>query len=157
MKSTFSPLAQFFDYSFSTYCAAWLQFDVSTPRVALQQAQINQAATFLSHYIDLLQSVASFHRNWRLNSSGDFGGLKGARWPHQRAWFSLQFWDLAGQVLWYPAARHYRRRYANVVQITDSKQDTNAFFLTTGNALGIWIFGCRCILESSGSQNSGCT
>ena len=26
-----------------------------------------------------------------------------------------------------------------------------------GNALGIWICGCRCILESSGSQNSGCT
>ena len=27
----------------------------------------------------------------------------------------------------------------------------------SGNALGIWICGCRCILESSGSQNSGCT
>ena len=26
-----------------------------------------------------------------------------------------------------------------------------------GNALGIWICGCRCILESSGSQNCGCT
>ena len=30
-------------------------------------------------------------------------------------------------------------------------------YLNTGNALGIWICGCRCILESSGSQNSGCT
>ena len=28
---------------------------------------------------------------------------------------------------------------------------------SSGNALGIWICGCRCILESSGSQNSGCT
>ena len=27
----------------------------------------------------------------------------------------------------------------------------------TGNALGIWVCGCRCIVESSGSQNSGCT
>ena len=27
----------------------------------------------------------------------------------------------------------------------------------SGNALGIWICGCRCILESSGSENSGCT
>ena len=27
-------------------------------------------------------------------------------------------------------------------------------FLVSGNALGIWICGCRCILESSGSQNS---
>ena len=27
----------------------------------------------------------------------------------------------------------------------------------SGNALGIWICGCSCILESSGSQNSGCT
>ena len=27
----------------------------------------------------------------------------------------------------------------------------------SGNALEIWICGCRCILESSGSQNSGCT
>ena len=27
----------------------------------------------------------------------------------------------------------------------------------SGNALGIWICGCRCILEISGSQNSGCT
>ena len=27
----------------------------------------------------------------------------------------------------------------------------------SGNALGIWICGCRCILESSGYQNSGCT
>ena len=27
----------------------------------------------------------------------------------------------------------------------------------SGNALGFWICGCRCILESSGSQNSGCT
>ena len=26
-----------------------------------------------------------------------------------------------------------------------------------GNALGIWICGCKCILASSGSQNSGCT
>ena len=25
-----------------------------------------------------------------------------------------------------------------------------------GNALGIWICGCRCILECFGSQNSGC-
>ena len=28
---------------------------------------------------------------------------------------------------------------------------------TPRNALGFWICGCRCILESSGSQNSGCT
>ena len=27
----------------------------------------------------------------------------------------------------------------------------------SGNALGIWICGCRCILESSGSQNCRCT
>ena len=27
---------------------------------------------------------------------------------------------------------------------------------TSGNALGIWICECRCILESSVSQNSGC-
>ena len=30
-------------------------------------------------------------------------------------------------------------------------------FEITGNALGFWICGCRCILESSESQNSGCT
>ena len=30
------------------------------------------------------------------------------------------------------------------------------YCLSPGNALGIWICGCRCILESSGSQNSGC-
>ena len=27
----------------------------------------------------------------------------------------------------------------------------------SGNALGLWICGCRCFLESSWSQNSGCT
>ena len=31
----------------------------------------------------------------------------------------------------------------------------NCFY--TGSALGFWICGCTCILESSGSQNSGCT
>jgi NAD(P)-dependent dehydrogenase (short-subunit alcohol dehydrogenase family) len=31
------------------------------------------------------------------------------------------------------------------------------FSYNAGNALGIWICGCRCILESSGYQNIGCT
>ena len=30
------------------------------------------------------------------------------------------------------------------------------FLIISGNALEIWICGCRCILESSGSQKSGC-
>ena len=40
---------------------------------------------------------------------------------------------------------------------TSTAQRLEIYRVKAGNALGIWICGCRCILESSGSQNSGCT
>ena len=33
----------------------------------------------------------------------------------------------------------------------------SSFFFNSGNALGMWICGWRCILESSGLKISGCT
>ena len=41
--------------------------------------------------------------------------------------------------------------------ISRCRQLSMDFVITARNALGFWICGCRCILESSGSQNSGCT
>ena len=40
---------------------------------------------------------------------------------------------------------------------TGNMMCTLSLFVHSGNALEIWICWCRCILESSGSQNSGCT
>ena len=47
--------------------------------------------------------------------------------------------------------------YCQYIQVTWGLISAGVAILYAENALGIWIFGCRCILESSGSQNSGCT
>ena len=43
------------------------------------------------------------------------------------------------------------------ISLVEAEGTTILLLYHAGNALGFWICRCRCILESSGSQNSGCS
>ena len=51
--------------------------------------------------------------------------------------------------------RHIFYKSVGSILNLEKKMILNHLYLS-GNALEFWICGCRCILESSGSQNSGC-